>query len=139
VNLTQLMLKIRNEPSDMDNREVQIAITIAAYVAVQINDTELADLAADVCLEKTAAASDFRSVMDGMCRLIQFASADADANRGNRALARRLENLAFSIRSAELLTAFADTLEVIKRAAPYLSLLLGRASAVARLGASAEQ
>jgi hypothetical protein len=138
-NLMLLMEKIRDEPADMDNGGVQIAISITAYVAAQTNDTELGNLVADVCLEKTATARDFHSIMDGMCRLIQCAAADVDGNRANLALARRLGNLAFSIRSGELLESFADTLEVIKRAAPQLTQLLGRVSASARLGMSGEQ
>jgi hypothetical protein len=72
-------------------------------------------------------------------RLIECAAADQDYNRVTATLARRLEQAASIIRNEALLGEIANLFEALKLINPAISQRLGRAIALAKLGASKAQ
>jgi hypothetical protein len=76
------------------------------------------------------------STLEAAYRFVECRGADTDAANATTALARRLEQFAFLVPSESSLPEVVNLLETIKMIDPSLECRLGRAMAVAKLGAS---
>jgi hypothetical protein len=130
---TKLIAALRRDVVKFEDIEIQAAMSVAAYMAVQFNDVALANAVAEFCVEKASTLSGDRITTEVMFRLIECAMADPDQENGQRALARRLENLAFVISSDRLPEVY-DSLKILQTIDGKIAQVLGGAIATAPLG-----
>ncbi len=107
---------------------------VFAHIAAQTNNLPLADSIAEICIEKTRIAKERGSVSESVFRLVESAAANSDHSDAQRILAQRLETLAFSLPTTDMLADLVNLLECFKQIEPGIAPLLGRALAVAKLG-----
>lgn len=126
---------IRADSRDIANPPLDSAVALAANIAVQLQDAELANDVADLCVEKSATNADRAAVYECVFRLLECSQADTDTERSKTSLARWLESLAFRI-PVEVGLDLAEAIAILTRVQPELTSLLSRAAAAARLGAA---
>jgi len=131
-----LIDRLQKDGARWADENVQFAVQVLAFVAVQSRDTKLADLVADFCVGKVSDLPDDESTLEIVCRLVECASADTVRQQGLNALARRLEGVAF-LASAPSLVDLRDTILRLQALDPQLSPELGKAMAATRLGQNA--
>ncbi|MGJ5134359.1 hypothetical protein [Bradyrhizobium oligotrophicum] len=111
----------------------QAALDLAALIAAQNRDPELADAVAAVAVERFALTQDVDRLFPTAAVIVECAAARADRTEALSVLARRLENLAFVAPTAVLSEAL-DTFRILQSINAELGSLLGRSIATARLG-----
>jgi hypothetical protein len=111
-------------------------LKLTAHLAVLEQDVRLADAVAEACIERLVFVDERQQTHETVYRLIECAAADHDRERAMSTLARRLEQVANIVRDGTLLGELAESLEVLKLINSALSERLGRAIALARLGAA---
>lgn len=115
------------------DENVQYTTQVLSFVAAQSRDTKLADLVADFCVGKIRELSDDGPTLEIVCRLIECASADVDRVQAVKALAQRLEGVAF-LTPVSGLPDLCDTILRLQAVDSRLAPELGKALAAARLG-----
>lgn len=134
-SVRKILDDIRADPRDTAEPPVDSAVALAANIAVQLQDTELANAVADLCLEKTSNTKDRAAVYECVFRLLECSQADADTERSRKSLARWVESLAFRIPAGVGLD-LAEAIVALTRIEPELMRFLSRAAAAARLSAA---
>jgi hypothetical protein len=112
---------------------VQAALDLAALIAAQNRDAELADAVAAIAVEKLVMTQDVDRLLPTAAVILECAAARTDRTEALAILARHFENLAFVAPSAVLPEAL-DTFRILQSINEELGGLLGRAIATARLG-----
>jgi hypothetical protein len=135
-SLYAVVASIRREPLTGGNNLTQHALQLLAHISVLEQEIRLADVVAEASIEQLAFTDERRSTHEAVYRLVECAAADQDHDRAMSTLARRLEQVANVVRNPALLGELADLFEDLKTINPSLSALLGRAIALAKLGAS---
>lgn len=128
-----LMEALRRDASTLEDQNVQMALATATHIAVQGQNTDLADAVANVYFEKANSVTDAWTAVEAMFRLVECAAADPNRVQARSTLTRRLENLAL-ILPRPVLPQFLDGIEVVQSLGDDLAVGLGRARAAARLG-----
>jgi hypothetical protein len=131
-----LIERLQKDGARWTDENVQFAVQVLAFVAVQSRDTKLADLVADFCVGKIRDLPDDGSTLEIVCRLVECASADTTREQAINALARRLEAVAF-LAPIQSLIDLSDTILRLQALDPRLAPELGKAMAATRLGQSA--
>jgi hypothetical protein len=131
----QILDIIRTDMREIAKPPLDSAVELAASIAVQLQDAELANGVAELCVEKTAITKDRAALYECVFRLLECSQAEADQEGGRNLFARWMESLAFRI-SAELGLDLAEAIGILTRIQPELMPLLSRAAAAARLGAA---
>ena len=111
----------------------QAVLDLAALIAAQNRDPELADTVAAVAVERLVLTQKVDRLLPTIAVILQCAAARADRKEALSTFARRLENLAFVAPAAHLREAV-DTLRILQSINEELGVLLGRSIATARLG-----
>jgi hypothetical protein len=111
----------------------QAALDLAALIAAQNRDPELADAVAAVAIERLVVTSDVDRLLPAATVILQCAAARTDRAEALSMLARRLENLAF-VAPSELIPEALDVFRILQSLNEELGRRLGRANATARLG-----
>lgn len=112
---------------------VQAALDLAALIAAQNRDSELADAIAAIAVEKLVMTEDVDRLLPTAAVVLECAAARTDRTEALAMLARRFENLAFVAPSAVLPEAL-DIFRILQSINEELGGLLGRSIATARLG-----
>jgi hypothetical protein len=131
-----LIEQLQKDGARSMDENVQFAVQVLAFVAVQSRDTKLADLVADFCVGKVGELPDDGSTLEIVCRLVECASADTARQQALNALARRLEGVAF-LAPVQSLVDLRDTILRLQALDPRLAPELGKAMAATRLGQNA--
>jgi hypothetical protein len=135
-SLYAVIASIRREPYK-DGREFRdSALKLIAHISVLEQDVRLADAVAQACIERLAFIDERQPTHETVYRLIECAAADQDRERAMSTLARRLEQVANIVRDGAFLGELADLFEVLKIINSSMSQRLGRAIALAKLGAA---
>jgi hypothetical protein len=129
----KVLIEIQKGVVGLDDESIQIALKVAARIAVLASDTSLADAVAVTCLAKAQSITRAEILMDIVLRLAECAAADSDARKARETLANRLEQLSFLIPAAPFAAELVALLEALQRVDPELAPLLGRAVSAARL------
>jgi hypothetical protein len=111
----------------------QAALDLAALIAAQNRDPELADAVSAVAVERLVATHDVDRLLPTATVILECAAARTDRKEALSMLARRFENLAFVSPSAALPEAL-DIFRIMQSLNEELGIRLGRAIATARLG-----
>jgi hypothetical protein len=111
----------------------QAALDLAALIAAQNHDPELADVVSAVAVERLVVTSDVDRLLPAATVILQCAAARTDRAEALSTLARRLENLAF-VAPSELIPEALDVFRILQSLNEELGRRLGRANATARLG-----
>jgi hypothetical protein len=126
---------VGHERGYIANPPLDSAVALASNIAVQLQDAELANDVAYLCVEKSATNTDRAAVYECVFRLLECSQADTDTERSKTSLARWLESLAFRL-PVEVSLDLAEAIAILTRVQPELTSLLSRAAAAARLGAA---
>jgi hypothetical protein len=111
----------------------QAALDLAALVAAQNRDPDLADTIAAVAVERLVLPQKVDRLLSTAAVILQCAAARTNRAEAVSTLARRLENLAF-VAPAGLLPEALDIFRILQSINEELGVLLGRSIATARLG-----
>jgi hypothetical protein len=111
----------------------QAVLDLAALIAAQNRDPELADAVSAVAVERLVATHDVDRLLPTATVILECAAARMDRKEALSMLARRLENLAFVSPSGALPEAL-DIFRIMQSLNEELGIRLGRAIATARLG-----
>jgi hypothetical protein len=132
----KLIGNIRADSSaDKDGRKAS-AIELLSHVAALLRDTNLANAVAETCIERIAMDERRETVVDTVHRLIECSAAETENAAARLFLSRKLEQLCYTIKKPELLAEIVASIEQLKLISPELNCALGRALAIAKLGAS---
>ena len=112
------------------------AIKVLSHVTALLQDTTLANAVAEACIERLAIDQRRETVMEAIYRLLECSAAETDQAAGCLFLSRKLEQICFTITKPELLAEIVAWIEQLKLISPELKCALGRALAIAKLGAS---
>jgi hypothetical protein len=115
---------------------VQAALDLAALIAAQNRDPELADAVAAVAVERLVLTNDVDRLLPTAAVVLECAAARTDRAEALSLLARRFENIAFVASPAHLPEAL-DIFRIMQSLNDGLGRRLGRAIATARLGLAA--
>src|SRR5262249_23690780 len=113
---------------------VQFALQVLAFVAVQSRDPLLADLVADFCVGKIPELPEDGATLEMISPFVECAAADSNRKRAIQSLAGRIERLAFFV-PVQSLPDLGDTILRLQGLDQGLAPELGRAIAAAQLGA----
>lgn len=133
-NVIAVVGQLRRGQLTLDDRRMQQVMTVAAHIATETRDVELARAIADACIAKIAIAKERHAVFEATSRLVESAAVHTDRFAAASELADRLERLAFVVPTAEMCHDLAELLGQLKIVQPHSVPLLGRALAVANLG-----
>jgi len=111
----------------------QAVLDLAAFIAAQNRDPELADTISAVAVERLVLTQNADRLLPTVAVIMQCAAARTNRSEALSMLARRFENLAF-VAPAALLSEALDTFRILQSINEELGVLLGRAIATARLG-----
>jgi len=126
---------VRHDKRNLDDRDIQLACTVASHVAVQANDVDLATLTADVVLEKLRDAKSRAAMSEAVFILVACSCANQDRQAGRQDLVQRLEHIALTFPASKVLHDLGAAIDTLSKVQPPLVPLLGRAAAAVRLGA----
>lgn len=129
--------RIRHDDRNLDDSEIQIALALSAHVAVHARDAKLADMVADIIIEKLHGIKTHTAFFEAISRLVECSGANIDRDAARQSLATRLENVAFTFPASPMLHDLTTAIQTLKSVQPTLASMLGKAFAAARLGASA--
>jgi hypothetical protein len=132
--VSKVVQSLRSATADMDEQVIHAALTFAAGVAVQACDEKLADLIADVSIELSGSFQRLKVIAQVFFRIVECAGAYQNRDEGIATLARQLEYLASVALQSELNNVL-GLLTTLQGLDDKLAMHLGRAIAVARLGA----
>lgn len=129
----KVVTSLRTEAANMDQQVVQAALSLAADIAAQNLDVRLANLVADISIEKSLYREEQKSFAKSVFTIVECAAANSDPEEARVTLARRLESLAF-LMPASGLSNLLSLLTILQSLDDELAIHLGRAVAIARLG-----
>jgi len=127
---------IRADSSRDEEGLVANVIKLLSHVAALLQDTKLANAVAEACIERLAVDERPETVIEAIYRLLECSAAETDKIASSQFLSRMLEHVCYTITKPELLPGIAAMIEELKLVSPELKCALGRALAIARLGAS---
>jgi hypothetical protein len=127
---------IRADSSADEDGRVASAIGLLSHVAALLRDTNLANAVAETCIERIAMDDRRETVVEAVHRLIECSAAETENAAGRLFLSRKLEQVCYTIRKPELLAEIIASMEQLKLISRDLDCVLGRALAIAKLGAS---
>jgi hypothetical protein len=133
VGAHKVLIEIQKGAAALDDESIQIALKVAARIAVLASDVSLADAVAVTCLAKVQSINGAEIVMDIVLRLAECAAADGDLRKARETLASRLEQLSFLIPASPIAADLVALLVALQRVDPELAPILGRAVSAARL------
>ena len=85
--------QLRKNAARWEEDDTKYGLQTLSFVAMLAQDSALADLVAEFCVEKIRDLAEGDSTLDIICRLIECAGANADRSDAMKALARRLEKV----------------------------------------------
>ena len=129
----KIVNSLRIDASKFHDEIARAVMSLSTDIAVQIRDTRLADLVADVSVELCVNGQDRKSLTEAVFRIIECAAANADREEAQATLGRRMENLA-SLLPPTALANLMEVLRTLQMLDERLAVHLGRAVAIARLG-----
>jgi hypothetical protein len=135
-SLYKVVATIRADSSDDEDGRIPNALRLLAQVAALLEEPKLADAVAEACIERLAIREDRENIIETIHRLIECSAAEQDRELSRVSLARRLEQLGYIVRNGALLAEIADWIDELKIVNPTVKCSLGRALAIARLGAT---
>jgi hypothetical protein len=127
---------IRANSSADDDGFLTTAIKLLSHVAALLQDTGLANAVAEACIERLAIDQQRQATIEAIYRLLECSAADTDRAAARLFLSRKLEQICYTITKPELLAEVVAWIEELKLISPELKCALGRALAIAKLGAS---
>ena len=127
---------IRADSSADEEGRLANAIKLLSHVAALLQDTKLANAVAEACVERLAMDERRETVIEAIHRLLECSAAETDKAAVRLFLSRMLEQVCYTITKAELLAEIAAWIKELKLISPELNCALGRALAIAELGAS---
>jgi hypothetical protein len=125
---------IRGQGAGDDERRAAAIFAVLAHIAVLTKDAKLANGVAEVCLDRARAFKGSEPLFEIVARLVECAGVNANRAEAMQTLAQRLEILAYSIPSSELLSDLLSATQKLKSVQPDLAPFLGKALAITRLG-----
>jgi hypothetical protein len=131
-----LIERLQKDGARWTDNNVQFALQVLSFVAVQSRDLVLAESVTDFCIGKLAELPDDGATLEMVCRLLECSSADPDRERAAKALAGRIERLAFFV-PVQSLPDLGDTILRLQALDLRLAPELGKAVAAAQLGQGA--
>ncbi|MBI2753579.1 MAG: hypothetical protein HYX46_08730 [Betaproteobacteria bacterium] len=135
-SLHKVIAIIRADSSTDEEGLLANGIKLLSHIAALLQDTRLANAVAEACLERLAMNERPETVIETIYRLLECSAAETDEAAARLFLSRNLEQLCYTIAKAELLAEIAAWIEELKLISPELNCALGRALAIAKLGAS---
>src|SRR5262249_14749624 len=114
----------------------RFCLKVLSHVAALLQDTRLANAVAEACVERLAMDERRETVIEAIHRLLECSAAETDKAAARLFLSRMLEQVCYTITKTELLAEIAAWIEELKVISPELNCSLGRALAIAKLGAS---
>jgi hypothetical protein len=127
---------IRADSSVDEEGAITNAIELLSHVAAVLQDTDLANAVSEACIERLAMDERRKTVIEAIYRLVECSAAETDSAAARLFLSRKLEQVCYTITKPELLAEIAAWIEELKLISPDLKHGLGRALAIAKLGAS---
>ena len=127
---------IRGNSSADDDGFQKTAIKVLSHVAALLQDTSLANAVAEACIERLAIDQGRQRTIEVIHHLLECSAAETDKVARRLFLSRKLEQICYTITKPELLAEIAGCIEELKLISPDLKFALGRALAIAKLGAS---
>ena len=127
---------IRRHANGEDDDLVLNALKLLAQIAVMASNVKLADAVANACMERLPEAKQRPKLLELIFRLVECAAADPDRIGAKSTLASRIEQACYIFPGGPLSTDVIDLLELLKIIDPLMEQRLGRALALATLGAS---
>jgi hypothetical protein len=127
---------IRGNSSTDDDGFLTTAIKVLSHVAALLQDTGLANAVAEACIERLAIDQRRQTTIEAIHRLLECSAAETDKIAGRLFLSRKLEQLCYTITEPDLLAEIAACIQQLKLICPEMNCVLGRALAIAKLGAS---
>jgi hypothetical protein len=134
-SIVPVVRELKAQGATLDQDEAQRCLSASAYVAALHKDLGLADVVAEAVLEATRRAQTVHAVREGVSLLLETSSANTDRKARRSALVRRLENLAFTLKSRQMCAALCQFLVALQCVDRDLAPALYRAFAAASLGA----
>jgi hypothetical protein len=135
-SLDGVISSIRRNAPPIEEDLVLAGVRLLSHIAVTTKDRKLADSIAETLMERVPIIQSRSSTLEAAYRFVECRAADTDGGNAATSLARRLEQFAFLVPNESLLPEVPNLLETIKMIDPTLECRLGRAMAVAKLGAS---
>jgi hypothetical protein len=126
---------IRAASSADEDGRMASAIGLLSHVAALLRDTNLGNAVAETCIERIAMDERRETVLEAVHRLIECSAAETENAAARLFLSRKLEQVCYTIRKPELLAEIVASTEQLKLISPELNCALGRALAIAKLGA----
>jgi hypothetical protein len=127
---------IRADSSADEKGLLANAIKLLSHIAAVLQDTKLANAVAEACVERLAIDERRETVIEAIYRLVECSAGETDKSAAHHFLSRKLEQVCYTITKSELLAEIAAWIEKLKVVSPELNSTLGRALAIAKLGAS---
>jgi hypothetical protein len=127
---------IRADSSADEEGRLTIAIKLLSHVSALLQDAELANAVAEACVERLAIHQQRETVIEAIYRVVECSAAETDKTARHLFLARKLDQVCYMITNPELLAEIVAWIEQLKLICPELNCALGRALAIAKLGAS---
>jgi hypothetical protein len=88
--------EVRRDTRNLDDRDIQLACTVASHAAAQAHDAELATLTADIVVEKLRGATTRAAMFEAISILVECSCANRDQQAGRQDLVQRLEHIALT-------------------------------------------
>jgi hypothetical protein len=127
---------IRADSSADEEGLLANALKPLSHIAALLQDARLANAVAEACIERLAMDERRETVIEAIYRLLECSAAETDKAAARLFLSRKLEQVCYTITKPELLAEIAAWIEELKLISPELKCALGRALAIAKLGAA---
>ncbi|WP_155888549.1 hypothetical protein [Inquilinus limosus] len=134
-SLHKLVGIIRSDSSADPEGRLADALTLLGHVAALLQDTTLANAVAEACIERLVIEERRETAIEAIYRFLECSAAEAERVAANSFLSRKLEQLCYTIKNPELLAEVATWIGELKLVSPELRFTVGRALAIAKLGA----
>ncbi|MGK9235954.1 hypothetical protein KXS07_29570 [Inquilinus limosus] len=134
-SLHKLVGIIRADSSADPERRLADALTLLGHVAALLQDTSLANAVAEAYIERLIIEERQETAIEAIYRFLECSAAEIDKAAANSFFSRKLEQLCHTIKNPELLAEVAAWIGELKLVNPELKFTVGRALAIAKLGA----
>jgi len=134
-DICKTLRRFRNSAGDIDHREAQTAMIVAAHVAALLRNVEVGQAVADTVLSKARYLQSNYAILEATARLVECSTAFIAEHEHLVLLGKWLEQMAFALNKPSKLRYFKTLLAELEELGPSFRQSLGRASAISALGA----
>ena len=127
---------IRADSSTDEEGLLTGAIKLLCHISALLQDASLGNAAAEACIERLFIDQQREKVIEAIHRLLECSAAEPDKTATRLFLSRKLEQVCCAINHADLHAEIVAWIEKLKVINPELNCALGRALAIAKIGAS---